>query len=270
MSPLRYFDCSDYQRREISTCLERCPRPQGRCLSLPTLHEIGKARDYKSGHYSTTMLLNPLRINYLMLTCDYAIKPFDQAFALLGTKVHKRLEDVARNIKGLIAEKHVPADISGQIDLLEPDDLNEGFYKLVDRKCYGSYSVKKHLGTDHSGAYDRWILGMQLSYYAILARSVGIPVKRLMVEVIVRDGGTFTAKNNGVTEKIMMVPVQELPEDDVLSYFAEQDKLLKGYLEHKEIPPLCTNEQSWNFRRCKGFCNSMEFCPEGRRINKLS
>lgn len=41
---LTYFLCPDGVKRPIKECLEHCSNPDGRCLSLPTLYEIGKVR----------------------------------------------------------------------------------------------------------------------------------------------------------------------------------------------------------------------------------
>ena len=127
MSPPRFFECPDGITRPIVECLEACPRSDGRCLSLPTLHEIGRSREW-GGVPSTTQLLNPTRMEYLKIKCDYAVNPFESAYALLGTRHHQRLEAVAKRIEGLVAEKKLEADEvaqhSGILDLLEPDELN--------------------------------------------------------------------------------------------------------------------------------------------------
>ncbi len=123
MSPLKSFICPDGVMRQTSDCLAQCPRKEGRCLSLPTLTELGNAREW-TGTPSTTQLLNPTRLEYLKIVHDYAIDPFERAFALLGTRHHRRLELVAKRIEGLYAEKKLglDKDISGVLDLLEPID----------------------------------------------------------------------------------------------------------------------------------------------------
>jgi len=67
-------------------------------------------------------------MEYLKIKCDYAVNPFESAYALLGTRHHQRLEAVAKRIEGLVAEKKLEADEvaqhSGILDLLEPDELN--------------------------------------------------------------------------------------------------------------------------------------------------
>ena len=68
------------------------------------------------------MLLNPTRYSYLQLVKPFAVDPFDQAFSLLGTRHHGRLEIVAKKIEGLQAELKLGKnqEVSGILDLLEP------------------------------------------------------------------------------------------------------------------------------------------------------
>lgn len=266
--PAKYFECPDGIRREISVCLEQCPRKEGRCMSLPYLYEISYNRPFTKP--SVTQCLNPTRIEYLKLTKDYAIKPIERAFALLGTKVHRRLEIVAEKIDNVIAEHKVQdADTIGTLDLLEPDELYDGYWKLVDRKTWGSFKVAKIIGVKKNGDSDIEEVKLQLNGYRIKVEPLGFPIKRLFVEVFIRDGGTFSARNNGIEDKVMLIPISIMPDDDVSKYFQTKSQALIKALEENKLPELCSNEESWNYRRCKGFCDAMEFCPEGRKINKL-
>lgn len=120
--PLTEFICPDGNMTKVSDCLNHC-RLKDRCLSLPSLTTIGTIREWR-GVPSTTQLLNPTRIEYLQIKYPFAVDPFDQAFALLGTRHHGRLEVVAKKIEGLIAEKKlvgIDTSISGVLDLLEPN-----------------------------------------------------------------------------------------------------------------------------------------------------
>jgi len=270
--PLTAFICPDGKTRPVKECLEKCPRPEGRCLSLPALHEIGRQREWK-GEASTTQLLNPTRLEYLKLTCDYAINPTDRAFALLGTRHHQRLEMVANKIEGLIAEKKLDSnDVqkhSGILDLLEPDELQDGAYKLIDHKSWGSYAVAKILGRSNNGEYERLQAALQLNDYRLKVEGVGFKISRLIVQATVRDGGTYIAKKNEVPEKMLMIPIERLDDDFVVSYFSDKNKALMDALKNKELPPMCDYEGRWANRRCKGFCDVVSFCPEGRMMNKL-
>ncbi len=150
---LKYFNCPDGETRPIEQCLESCPRPEGRCLSLPSLHSIGYARQW-TGKPSTTQCLNPTRLEYLQIKYDFAVDPFAQAFALLGTRHHGRLEAVAKKIEGLESELALKGEVSGILDLLEPINGGDEF-RLIDYKTFGSYAVAKHLNIKANGEYDQ-------------------------------------------------------------------------------------------------------------------
>jgi len=273
--PARYFKCPSEQAElitPIADCLEMCPRSEGRCLSLPTLTEIGHTREW-TGKPSTTQLLNPTRLEWLKIKRDYVIDPFDMAFALLGSRHHRMLESVANTIEGLIAEKKLGGDEAatntGILDLLEPDELNEGFWKLTDYKTWGAYSVAKIVGIKDNGEVDRRQTELQLNDYRVKAETLGFPISRLFVQCTVRDGGTFSAKNMGVHFKICLTQINKLPDDEVTEYFIDKAQALLETLESDTMPPLCDYESRWGNRRCKGFCPVMPFCPEGAAMNNV-
>lgn len=264
--PLTYFKCQQ-GLIPIEKCLEKCPSPRGRCLSLPTLYSIGQTRIW-TGTPSTTQLLNPTRMEYLQITKPFAIDPFDQAFALLGTRHHQMLESVANKFTGLDAEKRLTGEVSGIVDLLEP--VNGGNeYRLIDYKTFGSYVVAKLLDIKKNGDYDKLKLQLQLNNYRLLAFPIGFNIVELMAQITVRDGGTFTAKNNGINKNIYLLPVPIMPDDEVTEYFLTKSYALITALNDNILPSLCDYEERWGGRRCKGFCNVAQYCPEGAKVNKI-
>ena len=266
--PLRYFNCPDNTTRPISECLDKCPRPEGRCLSLPTLHTIGKAREW-TGTPSTTQCLNPTRFEYLQIKYDYAVDPFDHAFALLGTRHHGRLEQVAKKIEGLEAELSLKGEVSGILDLLEPINGSED-YRLIDYKTYGSYVVAKLLGIKGHGEYDKYKLALQLNNYRLMAQDLEFKITELKAQITVRDGGTFSAKKNGIDLNLYLLPVEIVPDIEVKEYFLTKAYKLCAAVEKSELPELCDYEERWQGRRCKGsLCNVHMYCPEGAKINKV-
>ena len=266
--PLTMFKCPDSETRLIKTCLDYCPRTNGRCLSLPTLHEIGSDREWK-GVASTTMLLNPTRMSYLKIVHDYAIDPFDRAFALLGTRHHKKLEIVASKIIELHAEIKIVGETSSIIDLLEPDELKDGYWKLTDYKTWGSYALAKVTGVKDNGDYELKQAGLQLNDYRIKAQDIGFPISRLFIQCTVRDGGTFTARNNGIDYKMALIPIEIMDDDKVKEYFITKEYALQTALKENTLPELCPYDERWSGRRCKGFCDVFMFCPEGAKVNKI-
>lgn len=265
---LTYFNCPDGAQRPINSCTN-CPREKGRCLTLPSLYDIGKTREW-TGKPSTTQLLNPTRLAYLQITKPYAVTPQEMAFALLGTRHHYKLEQVARKLEGLEVEKFLDGDETGILDLLEPDELKEGFWKLIDYKTWGSYSVAKFLSLTDTNGYERHQAELQLNNYRVKAEKLDFPISQLAVQCTVRDGGTFTARNNKIDFKLDMLPVAIIEDEEVISYFKAKREALLTALDKGILPEMCPYEERWAGRRCKGeLCPVHYWCPEGAMMNKV-
>lgn len=265
--PLKSFLCPDGVTRPILECLEKCPLETGRCLSLPTLTEIGYDRKW-TGTPSTTQLLNPTRIEYLKIKHDYAISPFDRAFALLGTRHHRRLELVAKRIEGLEAEKKLTGEVTGIVDLLEPNGESDT-WRLIDYKTWGSYQVAKFTG-EKDGVYEIHQVELQLNNYRIMAQDLGFNITQLFIQATVRDGGTYTARNNKVPDKMLLIPVKILDDNYVREYFLTKAFALKSAVDKGILPDMCDYNGRWAGRRCKPeYCEVYRYCPEGAMMNKV-
>ena len=127
---LKYFRCPDGETRPIVDCLTKCPRKEGRCLALSHLTFIAQSQREWEGQSSVTQLIKPTRLAYLEIVKEYSVNPDDMAFMMYGTLHHKRLEIINKQLEGL-AEYKISQEISGTIDRLEPDELKEGYYKLI-------------------------------------------------------------------------------------------------------------------------------------------
>jgi hypothetical protein len=207
-------------------------------------------------------------MEYLQIKHDFAVDPFDQAFALLGTRHHGRLEAVAKKIEGLKAELKLTGEVTGILDLLEP--MNGGdTYRLIDYKTYGSYAAAKHLNVKEDAEYDRLKLALQLNNYRLMAQDLGFDVVELKCQITVRDGGTFSARKNGVDKNLYLLPVDILPDDEVREYFLTKAFQLKQAVDNDVMPPMCDYLDNWANRRCRGYCSVAHFCPEGAMLNKV-
>lgn len=266
--PLVGFICPDNKTITKEVCYNRC-RMGNPCRSLRYLLQAGEDRPW-TGKPSCTQLLNGTRLEYLKITNDYFIRPDDRAFAVLGTRSHWLLDQIAKTREDLISEYKLEGDQVGTLDCLEPDRINGG-YILIDNKTWGSYVVKKSLAGDMAETE------LQLNFYRVkaetdpaLAKILGpVVIRKMIIEAIVRDGNTKTAKENDIYNRIYHIPVKRLPDDRVLEYFNSKAFALVDALDKKALPPCCNNDENWNWRRCKGFCDVYSFCPEGRKINKL-
>jgi hypothetical protein len=268
---LKGFICPDKTTIASKECFTKC-RMGKRCLTLPTLMAIGNTREFK-GKFSTTQLLpgNCLRQVYLKIVNDYFIDPESMAFALLGTRHHSHLEHFAKYID-YITEKKLNGEISGIVDLLEPDENIEKQFVLTDMKTWRSYNVKKFNEGDEllDATY-------QLNNYRIMLESddkfietLGYPMKisRMQLQVTIRDGGTYIAKQNGVDRRIMILPIKIIDDKIVTEHFKKSSNILNEALNNNTLPDI-SGDTTWNWRRCKGFCEVFDKCPEGRKLNKV-
>jgi len=256
---------------------------------------MSKERDW-TGIASTTQLLNGTMLEYLKLTQPYYVDPNSRAFMLQGSKHHKALEEVAKEL-GLPAEIALSID-RDIFDLLEQED---GEYVLTDYKLWGSFKVAKALGVvavgkqpDPSGERykvtgkwgkagtpkmvpafahipeeaNNWEVELQLNRYRIMLEELGVSIKRMQVQATVRDGGLAIAYSRGVMRNIYRIPVLRLEDDTVRSYFTMKEQDLSYALEHGWSIP-CDDAESWEGLRCKRYCDVALYCPKGKLVKSI-
>lgn len=290
------FICPDGAKILTEDCFKKC-RMEERCLTLPTLKLIAQQRDW-SGVASTTQMLNGTMLAWLSLTQDYYCDPDKRAFMLAGTRHHAGLEAMAKEL-GLPAEIALSVD-RDIFDLLEPD--KDGGYVLTDYKMFGSYKLAKVLGivedgkmADPSGEVyrssgkwgmagspkmikrytrrpdlaDNWEAELQQNRYRIkLQQLASIVIKRMQLQVTVRDGGLYIAKQRGVYKNIYRIPVTVLPDQQVTDYFDFKETCLKEAMGKNIWNIPCSERESWEGLRCQRYCDVAEFCPRGRELMK--
>jgi hypothetical protein len=270
------FECPDGAEIEIQSCLKECQNCD-RCLSLPTLRMIAEQRPW-TGKPSTTQLLKGTREAYLeIIYDDLTMKPKDQVFRLLGTKAHDMLNKFS--INELSEDRLEDDNATGAFDLYDAENQT-----LYDYKTWGSYKVMKALGIEmvdvetgefyksgekkgqpktrkepRQGTPDMKDTELQLNHYRTLIEAAGFPVKSMLVEAVVRDGGTFSATGRGITENVYLIPVKRLPDEEVKEYFTAKADALTKALETGITEP-CTNEERWDDRKCKDYCGVNMHC----------
>jgi hypothetical protein len=282
--PATKFKCPDGQEIPFADCLKECILGQ-RCLSKRTLRMIAKQREWK-GEPSTTQLLKGTREAYLEITHDYSLDPMGELFRVLGSKAHAFLEEFTDNE---LTEERLRDDIcSGQFDFYDPEDCS-----LYDTKTWGSFKVMKALGysqeTVETGEFfktgprkglaktkkvlvktdpDMKETEIQLNHYRIMLESAGFPVKKMYVEVIVRDGGTYAAQGRGIDKNGYLIPVKFLPDQEVRQYLANKRDELLWALETGTMPEPCTDEECWNGKKCADYCRVARFCDVAGNIEE--
>ena len=297
--PSTEFICPDQERISIEQCLTRggCRMPE-RCANLPYLRFIAYDREWR-GITPSSAGNGPLLIA-LKKEKPYAISPDSRTFAVLGTGVHGKLGLDAYSFDVISEELITDIDgMKGTPDCFEPDENQEGCAELVDYKTYGSYKVAKLIGIvatekpllDADGKPYIWFksgprkgqpktetiftrdperaetrdVELQLNRYRIMfSHKNPTPISRLKLIVYVRDGGTQVAKSRGIDRNLYVIPVNFLPDEEVLGYYQNLTREVDEILAHNftRYGRLCNAWECWDGRRCQGFCEVSDYCKE--------
>lgn len=289
--PATKFRCVDGEEILMTDCLKQC-RLGERCLSRRTLRMVAEQRPWEGEKsISTTMLLKGTREAYLEITeTGYSLDPMKELFRVLGSKSHAFLEEFIDNE---LSEERLRDEIcSGQFDFYDPeeqalfDDKTWGSYKVAQALGYRSESVDVPTGEFYKTGEKKGqpktkkqtniVLGepnmpeteIQLNDYRIKLEAAGFPVKKMFVEAIIRDGGSFTAKNRGIDMNGKLIPVRKLPDEDVKAYLKVKRDDLLWALDTETMPEPCTEEERWNGTKCKSYCRVARFCEYGQQFIK--
>jgi hypothetical protein len=250
-----------------------------------------------TGKLSATESLSGFREVYLKYKTDYIYDLDAAAHAIAGEIVHANLAQFALNDSEIAL--HV-GNTKGVADRIEKHG-DETW--LVDYKHQGAYSVKKFLGyihevvevLDEAGRPVRFKSGKrkgqiktkkelvyrpetrrdnnitwQLNIYRYLALEMGLvpSIDKLKVFFIIRDGKTMAARNIGIEGRTLMEDVEILPLDEVKTHLIERSEAMLDYMRTETLPPVCTQEECWEGRKCSGgYCEVSAMCkhmdPEG-------
>ena len=294
--PATTFTCPDGINHPISTCLSvrGCRMPQ-RCATRPFLQLAGSDRPW--GGVTPSAAGNGPRMMYLKATVDYAVNPMDRVWAAFGTSTHERLALSDYTFNVLAEEKLSDGQITGIADLLEEDENDPGNYILFDHKTWGSYKVAKSLGITTKSHDDPIIENgvpvllksgknkgkpktkkrteriidpnsidlrneeLQLNRYRILFNSYRFNITKIFIQVVSRDGGTHIAKSRGIDKNLYIIPIRILPDQYVLDFYARLQHECDLAFTHKYAPK-CDAHQSWDGRRCEGYCEVFKECQK--------
>jgi hypothetical protein len=111
---------------------------------------------------------------------------------------------------------------------------------------------------------------LQLNKYRLMLEAVGFPVEKIKIEAIVRDGGTYLAKQRGIIKNSYIIPIRRLPDDEVKAFFEEKNKALMDALDKKEMPPVCDMTERWGDTKCKGYCSACKHCDYGQSLKEVA
>jgi hypothetical protein len=284
--PWTQFECPDGEKILIEKCLAAC-RMGGRCVSKPTLMMMSRRREWK-GKISATQSLNGTRMEYLKITQPFSERPTDRAFALLGTFHHIKMQGVV--VPEALTEEWMEDEAgTGMFDCYDAEEK-----ALWDYKTCGCFKINRALGKvkqeevipagdTEAGVYKSgprkgqprtravWSMGepdifewqMQLSRYAWLIRDAGFEVEQAFVQATARDFNMQNAKQYGLDRQIYIIPVEILPREVVLPYYIEKQNALIRAIAGMQMPPPCSPRETWEGRRCSGFCPVWSYCDIG-------
>lgn len=252
------FICLDKEKILFEECFNNCrikdDLPAGRCKALPFLRRVSWQRKW-SGNPSVTELLQGTREMWLKITREYYINPDDRTYALLGTGIHGILEKLTAGDH--LSEERLVGDIcTGQFDFYDGDSQI-----LFDYKTWGSYKLKD-IDKPEKRATSLLQTSIQLSYYRdVLKKHLpkGYTIKKLAVQVINRDGGTWISQQRGIAEKSPLILLNGVSSHWVERYLNRKKELLEEALKI-DYAPRCRRPDSWGGRKCKGYCDVAEIC----------
>jgi hypothetical protein len=263
-----------------------------RCATLPYLRLIGYDREWIG--VSPSSAGNGPRYLYLKAIVDYAINPQDRVWAAFGTSTHDKL-GMHKYIHNVLSEERLSdAEACGFADVLELDENREGYFILTDYKTWGSYKVAKALGItqvdeevrDESGSpillksgknkgkpktHKKTIIDpstidlkseiLQLNRYRIFFESYSFPVSRMQIQAIPRDGGTYIAQGRGIDKNLYLIDVPFMPDSECLDYYRDLQGEVDTAFETGFVRK-CNDFESWQGRRCNGYCEVSEACKK--------
>jgi hypothetical protein len=99
--------------------------------------------------------------------------------------------------------------------------------------------------------------------YRLMLEDSGFPIKKMFLDIAVRDGGIQAAVSRGVTKNAYLIEVPYLPDDDVLAYFLPKRDALLWHLQTETLPAECSGDKTWDGRKCLQYCDTRDSCPHG-------
>jgi hypothetical protein len=256
---------------------------------LPYLRMAADERVW-DGKPHVTDLFAGIRELWLKKNRDYGIDPDDAAFRAVGTGTHERLEAHT----GAFDDKEIALEvdeIQGRSDL---KTMINGEIALVDYKVVGSYKVAKALGIyqedeavlDENGKAVLFKTGKnagqpktkkvtkvdpakadmtdyirQLNIYRVLWKKIfGEDIQNLYIFAILRDGKTMIATSRGLHKQTYTIRVPVANDEKVWAYINKRSQALCDAMAGTDVPPLCSNEENWDGRKCQGYCPVAKHC----------
>jgi hypothetical protein len=264
-------------------------------MSLNARIIAGNFRPYKG--VSPSMIAIGAWEMYLKTTIDYYLRPTESVWAILGTSTHGTLEDAGNKhdgpglnetgmmFKGDGLTMHGTSDHALQV--------SDKWWEVWDYKVTGSYKAMQYLGIHKdtepvmdpkTGKQVKFKTGpragqlktrnifvtdkkyvdlkketMQLNAYRLMYEQNNMPISRMYIEAIIRDGGLQMSTGRGVTKNIYVIPINFLDAEEVITAYTLKQKELDKAFGDKDYPK-CSDEESWDGKKCEAYCDVRSVC----------
>lgn len=225
--------------------MERIPEP---------LLEVLENDDYNNGgaELSASSFAEPLRITILKSRYGDTLSPIDRVPLLIGTAVHKIIEDKTENKIDRLSIRFKSMDIklSGKID----------YYDLSEKTLYDFKITKVYSGREIKKEYI-----YQLNIYKYLMELNGYQVDKLKLCYIYLDYSIveFLAKDSYPISPIEIKDVEIMDKNELAGLILIKAKQIN---EYKDAPdnelPMCDEGELWRSRSLKGApLRCLAYCP---------
>jgi hypothetical protein len=139
-------------------------------------------------------------------------------------------------------------------------------YKTGDKK--GRPKTRKEW--QEGGVKDRLDWAIQLNDYRMKLEALAFPVRQMAIEALCRDGGTYIAKNRGITFNGALIPINRISDHWIERYMRAKNRALMGALETGQVPPRCSWRETWAGRKCQKYCNVVQECQGNLSDNEIN
>lgn len=231
---------------------------------LPVIRWLAKQHDDHGARYgfdglgfSVTELVAPTQVTMLKRRHEVYVQPDEGIKSALGTLMHHAIEMGTPDNDTCIRREHKMVkeidgvQIGGTADLI---DMTTGATVGSDYKLTARYSVKKILDQGvRDGSPDYF---WQANVYSWLLDGAD----HWALVCVTRDHDSRTKHKPIETIQVPLLPLEE-----VEAYIKHRVAELTAYQDVWDGGlPLCTDEETWQGRRCAGYCEGAAFCFQYR------
>jgi hypothetical protein len=240
-------------------CSQVCQDP---CYPLPILLALISNRNVTPNRYSVTELLNPARIAYLSRNYPFYETPESLVWRTFGTAWHELLQRAIEDapIKefgmfpapGYIMEESFSVEVDDSILSGRPDCYDARRQTLWDFKTMSVWGVKD-IKKSWDGSTYHWQLNMYKTY--------GYPrAESLKIAALIKDWSPRYLKEG--IHPIEIIPVPILATEMVQRRTSAALAAIKAAEMSPESVARCTQEETWDGKRCKSYCPVVKLCRQ--------